>query len=204
MRGLKTTKPTQRTDDEEPLPAQPLRDEVPRTTVMYVGAGTQALLQTARVQVIDLEGGAETSTRAVLDGGSQRTYISCRLKDHLRLPTIGRQELQIQPFGNSDNHCESYDVVRFGIRLLDGQVLRVVALVVPLICSPLTSQPIDESVKVYKHLEGLELADSAGATDALDVDVLVGTDWYWSLVTGKVVRSETQRWVGFSQAQLLG
>ena len=37
---------------------------------------------------------------------------------------------------------------------------------------------------------GLELADSAEASDALEVDMLIGADVYWSLVTGKVIRGE--------------
>ena len=35
---------------------------------------------------------------------------------------------------------------------------------------------------------GLELADSADASDTLEVNELIGSDWYWSLATGKVIR----------------
>ena len=70
-------------------------------------------------------------------------------------------------------------------------MLTVTALVVPLVCSPLMSQPITGSGESYEHLSGLELADSADPNDVLDVDVLIGSDWYWSLVTGKIVRGKT-------------
>ena len=62
---------------------------------------------------------------------------------------------------------------------------------VPFVCSPLTSQPIDASGEAYEHLVGLELADSANSSDVLEVDVLVGSDWYWSLVTGRVIKGKT-------------
>ena len=38
---------------------------------------------------------------------------------------------------------------------------------------------------------GLELADSADSDDVLEVDVLIGSDWYWNLVTGRVIRGKS-------------
>ena len=32
------------------------------------------------------------------------------------------------------------------------------------------------------------MADSANSSDVLEVDVLVGSDCYWSLVTGRVIK----------------
>ena len=72
---------------------------------------------------------------------------------------------------------KSYDVVHLGIQVKNGRTLKIAALVVPLVFSPLTSQPIDASGKSYEHLAGLELADSAISSDVLDVDVLIGSDW---------------------------
>lgn len=62
------------------------------------------------------------------------------------------------------------------------------ALVVPFIRDPLTSQPIDLSRDHYKHLQGMDLADTAEITDSLEIDLLIGSDVYWSFVTGKVIR----------------
>lgn len=64
------------------------------------------------------------------------------------------------------------------------------ALVVPYICNPLTLQPISNSKERYDHLLGLDLADSADVSDVMEIDVLVGSDLYWDLVTGQVVRGE--------------
>ncbi len=61
------------------------------------------------------------------------------------------------------------------------------ALVVPFICNPLTSQPVTLSRDSNEHLV-LELADSADVSDVLEIDVLIGLDTYWDLVTGKVIR----------------
>jgi hypothetical protein len=71
-----------------------------------------------------------------------------------------------------------------------NETLQLTALVVPSICNPLTSQPITSSGTSYDHLIGLELADSADISDALEVDVLIGSDWYWRLATGQVIRGD--------------
>ena len=65
------------------------------------------------------------------------------------------------------------------------------ALVVPFICNPLTAQPIDLSRNHYEHLQGLDLADSADVGDTLKIDLLIGSDVWWSLGTGKVIRGRS-------------
>ena len=40
----------------------------------------------------------------------------------------------------------------------------------------------------YDHLSQLELADHSDGTTLMEVDVLIGSDYYWEVVTGKVCR----------------
>lgn len=68
----------------------------------------------------------------------------------------------------------------------DGETLKLTALVVPFICNTLTSQPINRAKDHCDHLRGIDLADSADVGDSPEVDMLIGSDLYWSLVTGKV------------------
>ena len=77
------------------------------------------------------------------------------------------------------------------MRIKTGEMLEIAALVVPVICSPLTSQPITTSGECQEHLLGLELADSADSDNVLELDVLIGSDWYWNLVTGRVIRGKS-------------
>ena len=79
--------------------------------------------------------------------------------------------------------------MEFGLKTLDGELLKIQALVVPFIYEPLSSQPIMEC-QDYEHLANLDLADSVNASDYLEVDLLVGSDHYWSLVTGRVRRGK--------------
>ena len=69
-------------------------------------------------------------------------------------------------------------------------MLNIRALVVPTICQPLTSQPINHSQEHHDLLMGLKLADTTDITNKLEVDVLIRSDLYWSLVTGRVIREK--------------
>ena len=56
------------------------------------------------------------------------------------------------------------------------------------ICLPITNQPVDKYVKNnFEFLKNLNLADSG----TMEVDMLIGSDFYRSLVTGKVKMGRT-------------
>ena len=61
----------------------------------------------------------------------------------------------------------------------------------PLICEPLSCQPVAYTIQQYRHLSGLDLADYSCVGDELPIDALIGSDHYWQLVTGTVVRGES-------------
>ena len=67
------------------------------------------------------------------DSGSQRTYITSRLRDELNLPTVKRKLLQIKTFGSTKSDDTSCDVVQVGIETRDDGTLSITALVVPFI-----------------------------------------------------------------------
>ena len=72
------------------------------------------------------------------------------------------------------------------MKLRDGtdKVLELYA--VPLICKALAAQPITLCVANYSYLARLELADSSDGKGAMDVDMLIGADYYWKLTTGQI------------------
>ena len=158
-----------------------------RTTTnnLYAGVHTPVLLQMAQLELSNLVTPSlpNAVARSILDGGSQRTYIAPRIQRPLSLFAVGTESLQIKTFGSSESHNTSCDVVQLGLATKDDGILQMTALVVPFICHPLTSQPISLSGQHYGHLEGLDLADSANACDTLEIDVLIGSDLYWKLVT---------------------
>ena len=67
----------------------------------------------------------------------------------------------------------------------DGEVLFLSALV-PVVCCKLISL----TKSTYDYLSELDLSDSLISGNKLDIDVLIGSDYYWMLVTGRVLRNQ--------------
>ena len=159
------------------------------TPVLYVNTQTPVLLQTVKIRVYDANGSHSTlGVRALLDGGSQRTYVTSRIQKMLSLPTSHTETVSIKTFGSKRGSRQSRSVHRLGIITRDGRPLVISALVVLHICDAIRFQPITTAKKRYPHLHQLDLADSAEVSDNLSVDLFLGSDYYWALVTGQVRR----------------
>ena len=75
--------------------------------------------------------------------------------------------------------------VRVGLLHKDGRAQQLRLLVVPLICEPLTYQPISFCRVNFDHRYDLDLADLSNSSSCAAVDILIGSDLYWDLVTGE-------------------
>ena len=65
----------------------------------------------------------------------------------------------------------------------------VTCYTVPTICAPLDHQPIEFAAASYPHLNGLPLADDSSAEVVLEIEMLIGADFflahrYWACDTG--------------------
>ena len=146
-------------------------------------------LQTARA-VIHNPSNSHVSleVRLLLDSGSQKSYISERARELLRLDAIGEQPLSIATFGSYRGSMKVCPIVNVGICLRGYPSMSLSLYVIPNICEPLVGQPIAACIEQHPHLLGLGLADFSNSESSLPVDVLIGSDYYWELVTGDVCR----------------
>ena len=125
--------------------------------------------------------------RVLMDNGSQRSYVSQRLRSRLGLATLRKEQLTLNTFGNERFSKREGDLIR--VRLVgkqDGDV-DIVALSFPAICLPLQGQI---NLEQHPQLLDLELADVTTDKCAFDtIDMLIGSDHYWDVVTDGIVRS---------------
>ncbi|XP_046863237.1 uncharacterized protein LOC124456982 [Xenia sp. Carnegie-2017] len=161
----------------------------PTTTAVTRTVKGSVLLQTARALVSN--GSKSVPARILFDTGSQRSYIRRSLQGRLRLNSIGKETLQLNTFGQSKSKRKSCEVFKVSIaNKSGGEVVEIKAIAFPTICAPL---PTRINIDDYPHLHGLELADfdssdNNGSCDS--IDILIGADHYWDVVTGDVVRGE--------------
>ena len=93
------------------------------------------------------------------------------------------EKLYLNTFGHNSFKTQQCAVISFYLQGLEA--IRLLALTSPSICSPL---PSAISVSNYPHLQDLLLADECDKPRT-EVNVLIGSNFYWSFVTGDVVKS---------------
>ena len=105
----------------------------------------------------------------------------------LGLRPIRREKLRVNTFGSSSFNTNPCDIIQVHIQSTsNGETLSIIACTSAVICSPLP-RLIDASV--YSHFEGLQLADASDS--AQGIDVLIGSDYYWSVVTRETIVGDT-------------
>ena len=144
------------------------------------------LLQTATTTVSDTSEKHSTTLRILFDSGSQLSYITPRGRKLLKLPTCDTSEILLKTFGNKVE-SKSLEKVTFCVKTTSGAVY--VNAFVSDISTPLTGQFIDFTQQSYPHLKYLQLADSNPNAENLEIDILIGTDYNWTFLSGKVIKS---------------
>ena len=130
----------------------------------------------------------EMAVRVLIDGGSQRTYISKDLRNELKLPTLKTEQLVINTFGTNGSEIKQYDLVKFVMKSKDKTFeIETNALVQETICSPLQGQEVKFAKEHYAHLFDLDLADESPGPQA-EINILIGADVVWKILTGEVRR----------------
>lgn len=100
----------------------------------------------------------------------------------------GEQQMSVLTFGSNKRITQTCEVVRVSLKTKDGPDMEMKLFSVPLICEPLVAQPISFCKEKYDHLAKLELPDDSDGTSAMVIDMLIGSDYYWELATGRMSR----------------
>ena len=124
------------------------------------------LLQTARTTVYKL-GNPDKNKQVwiIFDTGSQRSYT---VKRHLSLNPVSTETMINKNFGVENQGQQVCEVVKVGMSLKNGQSLEMSFLSVPLICEPISNQPVMFVCGNCSQFASLELADSCHGDEKLE------------------------------------
>jgi len=164
---------------------------VPVATTSVANAATSkriVLLQTARAVATNESGTASQNVRLLFHNGSQRSYITDSLKTKLNLEPLNQEKLNLNTFGNSGFKSQRCDIVNVWLQpFCSSESVCIDVLCFPTLCSPISSE-IDLSK--YPCLSELDLADYAKESSHNTMDILVGSEFYWTFVAGEIVKTD--------------
>ncbi|KAG1936575.1 hypothetical protein F2P79_018552 [Pimephales promelas] len=146
------------------------------------------LLQTVRAWA---EGpGGRKSIRCLLDGGSQRSFISENTVRALKLPVMKQETFTLHTFGSTAPATSRRNTVKVTLQSIwnKDQKVEVEALETPQVCTAVMKIP-GEHIQAEMKRKGLQLADyqDPGTCDT-ELSLLIGADYYWHVVSGQVER----------------
>ena len=108
------------------------------------------------------------------------------IKEKLGLTATSTETLHLNSFGENAYRKQKCQVVILPLRSSKDEYMEISVLNFPDICLPL---PKRKDVTKYPHLVDLDLADSP-AIEQDSIDILIGSDYYWDIVTGESISSE--------------
>ena len=91
-------------------------------TVLFIDTKTSVLLQTAKIFVSRADDpNHRIQARLIFDTGSQRSYVSTRLRNALQLPTINQETLMIKTFESETGQIQSRDLVQLCVQRMTSE-----------------------------------------------------------------------------------
>ncbi|XP_055909037.1 uncharacterized protein LOC129943845 [Eupeodes corollae] len=142
------------------------------------------LLKTVRCAVASTK--TKISISAIIDGGSQHTYVRESVAKKLKLKVIGTVDLSVIPFGCKEaKPMKTFNKVKINLKSLFSHEVLVTleAIVVPEICVDVLMVP-EAKCPLF---EGIQLSDVRPNNMEFEegLSLLIGSDYNWSIVTGK-------------------
>jgi hypothetical protein len=164
--------------------------EVNQIISATVGAVTrsfipQVFLKTAVASISS--NGCRCVANILFDDGSQRSFITTKLSKELKMRTIRREPVQLVAFGGKGGEERVYDVKEFNIIGDNDEIIPIAALAVPRIAAPIRNK-ISEDIRNLPHLRNLKLAHPVCTDEEFNIDILIGGDYYYSIVGDGNVR----------------
>ncbi|XP_064621909.1 uncharacterized protein LOC135484415 [Lineus longissimus] len=127
-----------------------------------------------------------TKVNIILDEGSQRSFITAKCASNLELKPQSREMIKIAPFGANAKAVRALDNVIVQIETASRvENVPMKMLIVPKISAPISTCP--QAIFALPHLKNLKFAETSSG-DFMEIDILIGADYYWSIVGDKIVR----------------
>ena len=154
------------------------------STAYYTGGRQHILLQTATVHAFNQE---RPDCKLQLNILMEWQPKFLHYKEGLQ--GIGSEKVGKKAyvnFGNKKERQERCDIVNLGVETVNNGCVELRLLSVEHICEPIYNSSID--LDQYPYLKQLNLAFDSFNDVPLEIDILLGSDQYWNIMTGEVIR----------------
>ena len=160
------------------------------STVSTSSPITKVLFQTANAYLTD-EAHQRHKVKVVFDPCSDHSYVTTAASSNVNLRSH-EETLEIKGYNGRSEGFKVYKVRHAVIESITRpNTRRSVNLVeTDRICASIHREAIPHDFLECQYLRGLDLAEDYSSSSEDEIDVLIGLDFYWDLVTGRIRRKK--------------
>ena len=174
--------------ETQPKPSAPSLDPNANVWVGNTGSEGSVALQTALAKVDAKKEGNDVTVRVLFDTGSQKSFITAKAVGRLGLRPVRKENLGIKAFGRKEAEEGMRDVIELSLLGPQGEKkVSIEAFVVEDIAT-ISNVHVEIVKKQYAHLKNVYFSDVSRYEDTLEIDCLVGSDFFWAFHDGEVIR----------------
>ena len=127
-----------------------------------------------------------TDAHILLDEGAQRSFITEKLAEELKIQQTGTETIYLACFGNDIQNIRQVPTATVFLITDEGEKIAIDVAIVPTIAVPLSN--IQREVTSLKYIRGLKLAHPITDESVFEISLLIGADSYWNIVRNHAVR----------------
>lgn len=128
--------------------------------------------------------------RAIIDGGSQRTFIRKDMSRKLNLKVLKQTSLRLNTFGNPNALAQQLRIVQARLRSQYGKIECLLeAVEIPFICKDITQVPTDYEFLCSVEEKKGHIVDELlfpGMPSVPGISMLIGSDQLWKITRDQV------------------
>ncbi|XP_071152313.1 uncharacterized protein [Mytilus edulis] len=156
-------------------------------TVLHSQSTDRVLLKTA-INPVSAEHEI-LDAKILFDEGAQRSFITEELAEKLKLKPTGTESVNLSGFGDNANSTKIRHLSTGLVYLITTEgKLPIRVLIVPEIAVPMRTY-VRQAAKLT-YLSGIELAHPVTADENFEISILIGADYFWSIVQNDIIRGE--------------
>ena len=171
-------------EESTPMQAYAAMAQEKKGTMSHTRPEKPVIFQLASVKLTS--GNLRQEATALLDSGSDRCYVTEKLRRALNLTPTHTQRLMIYRVMGNEEPTEVFSpVVEFTMDLADGGATRIQANVLPHIMQKVPHQPVNQE-QLRQQVGDLTMLAMPPPTEnrLVDIDLLIGMDKYEFIVNG--------------------
>ncbi|XP_064469734.1 uncharacterized protein LOC135384464 [Ornithodoros turicata] len=121
--------------------------------------------------------------RALLDSGSQRSFVCTEISRKMRCKKVGTETLTVGVFGGHQTEKE-FPRVLVRLEIGDGKCQEIEALEIETICNQFIPSPSSAVAKKLTQLQ-CRLGDTSALGGPVNIGLLFRCEHYWTVTTGR-------------------